>query len=135
MPTATDSPPRRRTGTVLLLHFSQPIAGARHFVDHAVDVTARLARLRAGVGPPLIRAAVAAGVDLEVAPLRVRPARPWCARPCGESWPRPARRLLRIAVSGLAHAPQRWRHPRFQEAAARGGAYAAPPPKPEVSIL
>jgi hypothetical protein len=68
MPTATDSPSRRRRGTVLLLHFSHPVAGIIHFVDYAVDETAHLARLRAGAGPPLIRAAVAAGVDLTVAP-------------------------------------------------------------------
>jgi hypothetical protein len=48
MPTATDSPPRRRSGTVLLLHFSHPVAGIIHFVDYAVDETAHLARLRAG---------------------------------------------------------------------------------------
>jgi hypothetical protein len=68
MPTATDSPPRRRRGAVLLLHFSHPVAGIIHFVDYAVDETAHLSRLRAGAGPPLIRAAVAAGVDLTVAP-------------------------------------------------------------------
>jgi hypothetical protein len=68
MPTATDSPPRRRRGIVLLLHFSHPVAGIIRFVDYAVDETAHLARLRAGAGPPLIRAAVAAGVDLTVAP-------------------------------------------------------------------
>jgi hypothetical protein len=55
MPTATDSPPRRRRGTVLLLHFSHPVAGIIHFVDYAVDETAHLTRLRAGAGPPLIR--------------------------------------------------------------------------------
>ena len=52
MPTATDSPPRRRRGTVLLLHFSHPVAGIIHFVDYAVDETAHLARLRAGAGRP-----------------------------------------------------------------------------------
>jgi hypothetical protein len=67
MPTATDSPPRRRRDAVPLLHFSHPVAGIIHF-DYAVDETAHLARLRAGAGPPLIRAAVAAGVDLTVAP-------------------------------------------------------------------
>ena len=51
MPTATDSPPRRRRGTVLLLHFSHPVAGIIHFVDYAVDETAHLPRLRAGAGP------------------------------------------------------------------------------------
>lgn len=50
MPTATDSPPRRTRGTVLLLHFSHPVAGIIHFVDYAVDETAHLARLRAGAG-------------------------------------------------------------------------------------
>ena len=44
MPTATDSPPRRRRGTVLLLHFSHPVAGIIHFVDYAVDETAHLRR-------------------------------------------------------------------------------------------
>jgi hypothetical protein len=105
MPTATDSPPRRRRGAVLLLHFSHPVAGIIHFVDYAVDETAHLSRLRAGAGPPLIRAAVAAGVDLTVAPPPVGPAKPSCADPRGESWPRPARRLLSIAVSGPTHAP------------------------------
>jgi hypothetical protein len=71
MPTATDSPPRRRGGTVLLLHFSHRVAGIIHFVDYAVDETAHLARLRAGAGPPLIRAAVAAGVDSQWRPLPV----------------------------------------------------------------
>ena len=53
MPTATDSPPRRRRrGTVLLLHFSHPVAGIIHFVDYAVDETAHLARLRGGRARP-----------------------------------------------------------------------------------
>jgi hypothetical protein len=56
----------------LLLHFSHPVAGIIHFVDYAVDETAHLARLRAGARPPLIRAAVAAGVDLTVAPAACR---------------------------------------------------------------
>jgi hypothetical protein len=42
MPTATDSPPRRRRGTVLLLHFSHPVTDIIHFVDYAVDETAHL---------------------------------------------------------------------------------------------
>lgn len=58
-----------RPTVLVLLHFSQPVAGARHYVDRAADVDAHLARLRSGrVGPPIIRAAVAAGVVLEVAP-------------------------------------------------------------------
>jgi hypothetical protein len=66
MPTATDSPPRRRRSTVLLTAVLAAIPPPR--IDLAVDETAHLARLRAGAGPPLIRAAVAAGVDLTVAP-------------------------------------------------------------------
>jgi hypothetical protein len=61
-------PIQAHKGTVLLLHFSHPVAGTIHFVDYAVDQTARLARLRAGAGPPLIRAAVGTGGDLRVAP-------------------------------------------------------------------
>jgi hypothetical protein len=45
-----------------------PVAGIIHLVDYAVDETAHLARLRAGAGPPLIRAAVAAGVDSQWRP-------------------------------------------------------------------
>ena len=58
MPTATDSPPRRRRrGTVLLLHFSHPVAGIIHFVDYAVDETAHWrevapGRARPSSGPP-----------------------------------------------------------------------------------
>ncbi len=57
--------PRGR-GTVFLLHVHQASGQVGHFVGCAVDVQAHLERLRAGGGPPLIRAAVAAGVDLEL---------------------------------------------------------------------
>jgi hypothetical protein len=68
MPAATGTPARRTKGTLLVLHLSRPVAGIGHFVDHASNVAAHLAQLRAGTGPDLIRAAVEAGVDLELAP-------------------------------------------------------------------
>jgi hypothetical protein len=68
-PATADDPRVRRSYPIVLLHFSRPVDGSRHYVDRARDLTARLAQLHAGGdGPPLLRAAVAAGVDLEVAP-------------------------------------------------------------------
>ncbi len=70
MLTAGRPTPRTRTGrrrTVFLLHAHRTSGPAAHFVGCAVDVDARLTQLRAGDGPPLIRAAVAGGADLKLA--------------------------------------------------------------------
>jgi hypothetical protein len=80
MPTATDSPPGRRRGIVLLLHFSHPVTDIIHFVDYAVDETAHLRRLRAGrtrhsSGQPSPPASTS-----QWRPPPVGPARPSCAR-------------------------------------------------------
>jgi len=54
-------------GTIYLLHFEPPLAHARHYLGWTRDLDARLARHRPGRGSPLIAAAVAAGVRLELA--------------------------------------------------------------------
>jgi predicted GIY-YIG superfamily endonuclease len=54
-------------GTVYVLHFEPAYRHARHYVGWATDVNARLAEHLAGVGSPLVRAAVAAGVHVQVA--------------------------------------------------------------------
>ena len=54
-------------GTVYVLHFEPAYHHARHYIGWAVDVDARLAAHMAGAGSPLVRAAVAAGVRVELA--------------------------------------------------------------------
>lgn len=51
---------------IYLLHFSAPVAGARHFLGFADDVDRRLAEHRAGQGANLTRIAVERGASLAV---------------------------------------------------------------------
>ena len=58
-------------GTLYLLHFDRPYprdarAGVRHYLGWALDVDSRLAEHLAGRGSPLVRAAVAAGIGVEL---------------------------------------------------------------------
>lgn len=55
-------------GTVYVLHFEPAYRHARHYVGWtAGDVDARLATHLQGAGSPLLRAAVRAGVDVQLA--------------------------------------------------------------------
>ncbi|MBV9170088.1 MAG: endonuclease [Chloroflexi bacterium] len=55
-------------GTVYVLHFSQPLAHARHYVGWtAGDAADRLQEHLHGRGSPLVRAAVAAGITVAIA--------------------------------------------------------------------
>jgi hypothetical protein len=55
-------------GTVYVLHFEPAYKHARHYIGWtADDVTARLAVHLQGRGSPLIRAAVGAGVEIQIA--------------------------------------------------------------------
>ncbi len=55
-------------GTVYVLHFEPAYRHARHYVGWtAGDVSAGLATRLQGAGSPLIRAAVNAGVDIQLA--------------------------------------------------------------------
>lgn len=54
-------------GIVYVLHFEPAYRHARHYVGWAVNVDARVAEHLAGVGSPLVRAAVAAGVRVQLA--------------------------------------------------------------------
>jgi hypothetical protein len=58
-------------GTVYLLHFSAPYprdarAGVQHYLGWADDVERRLSEHLAGRGSPLVAAAVAAGLGVEL---------------------------------------------------------------------
>src|SRR3954452_8463461 len=54
-------------GTVYVLHFEPAYHHARHYIGWAVSVEPRLAEHMAGSGSPLVRAAIAAGVRVELA--------------------------------------------------------------------
>jgi hypothetical protein len=54
-------------GTVYVLHFEPAYRHARHYVGWAMDVNVRVVEHLAGVGSPLVCAAVAAGVRVQVA--------------------------------------------------------------------
>jgi hypothetical protein len=54
-------------GTVYVVHVEPAYHHARHYIGLAVDVDARLAEHLAGAGSPLVRAAVAVGVRVELA--------------------------------------------------------------------
>lgn len=56
-------------GTVYILHFEPAYRHARHYVGWALDPDARIAAHLAGNASPLVRAAVAAGVQVSVAAL------------------------------------------------------------------
>jgi hypothetical protein len=61
-------PPPAPVGTVYLLHFSAPLGHARHYTGWSAHLDWRLRQHRAGrSGVPLVRAAVAAGIELELA--------------------------------------------------------------------
>jgi hypothetical protein len=56
-------------GSVYLLHFSRPLAHARHYLGYAADGDAdrRLQQHLRGEGSPLVRAAIAAGITVSLA--------------------------------------------------------------------
>ena len=56
-------------GTVYVLHFDPPYKHARHYIGwtEGDDITARLQVHLRGRGSPLVRAAVAAGVQVQLA--------------------------------------------------------------------
>jgi predicted GIY-YIG superfamily endonuclease len=53
-------------GTVYVLHFEPAYGHARHYIGWTRDLKTRMAEHRAGTGSPLIRAALAAGVRVDV---------------------------------------------------------------------
>jgi predicted GIY-YIG superfamily endonuclease len=55
------------TGTVYLLHFSQPYKHARHYIGWAQNVKRRLAEHEAGRGARLLAVVKAAGITWELA--------------------------------------------------------------------
>jgi predicted GIY-YIG superfamily endonuclease len=55
------------TGTVYLLHFSEPYKHARHYTGWTADLTARLADHRAGRGARLITVITDAGLTFTLA--------------------------------------------------------------------
>jgi hypothetical protein len=52
---------------VYLLHFERSYAHARHYLGYTEDLEQRLATHRAGRGSPLIAAAIAGGIQFELA--------------------------------------------------------------------
>lgn len=54
-------------GTVYVLHFDPPYRHAGHYIGWAQDADARIAQHIAGVGSPLVRAAVLAGSHVQLA--------------------------------------------------------------------
>jgi predicted GIY-YIG superfamily endonuclease len=56
-----------QAGRVYVLHFEPAYRHARDYVGWAHDVDARLAEHLAGAGSPLVRAAIAASVQVELA--------------------------------------------------------------------
>ena len=56
-----------QAGTVYVLHFEPAYAPARHYIGWAHDVDARPAQHLAGAGSSLVRAALAVGVDVQLA--------------------------------------------------------------------
>jgi predicted GIY-YIG superfamily endonuclease len=55
------------SGTVYVLHFDPPYRHAGHYIGWAQDADTRIAQHLAGVGSPLVRAAVLAGSHVRVA--------------------------------------------------------------------
>lgn len=53
-------------GTVYLLHFSRPLHHAQHYLGWTRDLFERGSAHQAGRGSPLVRAAIAAGIQVEV---------------------------------------------------------------------
>ena len=54
-------------GVIYLLHFSHSYRHARHYLGYTENLEQRLAQHRAGRGSPLIAAAIADGIELELA--------------------------------------------------------------------
>jgi predicted GIY-YIG superfamily endonuclease len=54
-------------GTVYLLHFGRRYKHARHYVGFTTDLTRRLQQHRGGRSAPLVRAAVADGIEIFLA--------------------------------------------------------------------
>ena len=55
------------SGTVYLLHFDRSYRHARHYIGFTQNLEQRLAEHRAGRGSPLIAAAIADGIDFQLA--------------------------------------------------------------------
>lgn len=53
-------------GSIYLLHFDRPYKHARHYLGWSSDVAARFDRHTAGRGSPLVKAALAAGIGVEI---------------------------------------------------------------------
>lgn len=56
----------RKTGTVYLIHFAEPIAHARHYIGYADDVESRFAQHLAGTGARLLAVANQLGITYEI---------------------------------------------------------------------
>ncbi len=56
-----------QAGTIYVLHFEPAYRHARHYIGWAHDVDERVREHLAGGGSPLVRAAVLAGVDVQLA--------------------------------------------------------------------
>ncbi len=54
-------------GTVYLLHFSRPYQHASHYVGFTTDLERRLKQHRRGTTSPLVRCAVAEGIEIFLA--------------------------------------------------------------------
>ncbi|MGH2868774.1 MAG: hypothetical protein ACRDNK_14590 [Solirubrobacteraceae bacterium] len=54
-------------GVIYLLHFQRSDRHARHYLGYAENIDARLAAHRAGRGSPLVAAAIADGIEFELA--------------------------------------------------------------------
>ena len=54
-------------GVIYLLHFRRSYRHARHYLGYTDNLDARLAAHRAGRGSPLVAAAIAAGIEFELA--------------------------------------------------------------------
>ena len=59
--------PTGQIGTVYLLHFSRPYYHARHYLGFTRDVEQRLRYHLRGRGSPLVRAALACGIEIFLA--------------------------------------------------------------------
>ena len=58
---------RALVGTVYLLHFSRPYRHAGHYVGFTTDLERRLRQHRNGLTSPLVRCAVAEGIEIFLA--------------------------------------------------------------------
>jgi predicted GIY-YIG superfamily endonuclease len=60
------APQENVKGTIYLLHFSEPLKHARHYLGWTDDLPTRLRRHARGRGSKLMAAVVAAGITFEV---------------------------------------------------------------------